>query len=240
MKFLKFFNFKRKKIGAILIEFAFAIPILSGALFFMTDAPRYYYIKSKMRSSVHFAANMIQNISQFKKNKKLTCADLSNIFCASFINQYSGVQLYAMGGNVYPLGHSFSAYVYYVECYDTNKARVVWAWHNQNVAESPAQCTSEFLSANHGNSMVRYVSEQSSPEAIYKNGEDKLTMVKGDAKIIIELSLIPKSVSKKEAAQKSFGFIMMPIRPSVGESYFSTVTIITPKPGLFDEIPPAS
>ncbi len=235
MKFFRFLKLKVKDSGAILIEFAFAIPILSLTLFFMTDAPRYYYIKAKMHNSTHFAANMIQNISQFKSDKRISSTDLSRIFCAAFINQYSGVQLYATGSNVYPLGYSFSAYVYYVECYDdSNKARVVWAWHNVDVSE-PEKYEYEILEGNHTDSIVTY--SATTPSSIYRKGTEELTMEKGDAKIIIEVALVPKGSSTGDDKSR-FGFLMMPIKPSVGSSYFNTVVVITPNPGLFDETPP--
>ena len=65
--------------GAILIEFAFAIPILIIVLFFMLDVPMAYRISTKLQKTSELFAEMILNINRHKESRGIAKTDLENI-----------------------------------------------------------------------------------------------------------------------------------------------------------------
>ncbi len=53
---------KNQNAGAILIEFAFSIPVLIAILYFILDGPNLRLYQLKLKNSAYLAVNMIQNI----------------------------------------------------------------------------------------------------------------------------------------------------------------------------------
>lgn len=234
-------NLQKKKKGSILIEFAFAIPILSSVLFFMTDAPKYYYLRTKMNNSTYFAVNLIQNVTQQSRVPKISSKELINIISAAVMNQFNA----RVGNGKYDV----SAYLYYIECKDdrasidsleNNTAEVIWCWHTDSLevangnrytcySKQGLKGTIPFSQNVFNNSIINYSGNTASK---IMSG---FKIAKGDGKIILELGLVPKSSVKPK---KAFGFLMMPVIPTCGKSYFNKAIGFTPKPFLFDETPP--
>ncbi|MDR0968279.1 MAG: hypothetical protein LBL99_01430, partial [Holosporaceae bacterium] len=84
------------------------------------------------------------------------------------------------------------------------------------------------------------------PSEIYPT----LSIKSGQVKIIVEVNLIYSSGYKfgdgsscgNVAPNRAFGFWMLPLYgrvPNGDASYFNTVVIFTPKPGLFNETKPS-
>ncbi len=197
----------------------------------MTDAPRYYYMRSKMNASLHYAVNLIQNATQQNPNPKITSKDLIEILSASMLNQFN-----ARAGNG---SYDVSAFVYYIESgngattqsSEDNPAKVVWCWHVDSL-EASKNNASRCVSSPSGfyNSMIN-ASGRTATDIM--NG---FKIANGDGKIILEIGFVPKGKN----AMKAFGFLAMPVRPTCGSSYFNKAVGFTPRPFLFDETQPAS
>ncbi|MDR2794276.1 MAG: hypothetical protein LBB12_00685 [Holosporaceae bacterium] len=158
--------------------------------------------------------------------------------------------------------------------------KIVWAWRSTDANEAPAKCTGKFITGQDPDSLINFPNTSKKAMEIYANDEDTMQMANGDAKIIVELALVPKNYATtsklsgtdknpeapmdassessmdassgsssngnnaesagNDSTRKRFGFLMLPIRPSKGNSFFNTVIIFTPKPGLFSETKPGT
>ena len=237
--------------GAILIEFAIAIPLLVMVMFFMSDAPRHYHIKSKMRHSAHFAANLTQNVTLDQANSKVSRRNLLSIFSSSVMSHFNGLQLFEQRSGAYALGHTLSVNVYYVECTDpnasmesvgSNQAHVVWRWTIDDWSiNSSISDTSSLTFSGDGNSLQSSNSIVNTSATLAGNIINGFQIARGDAKIIIEIGLVARDFSNSANTNSSkhrFRFAMLPIVPSVENVYYNTVVVLTPRPGLFDELGP--
>lgn len=67
--------------GAILIEFAFVVPVLFSLIYYVQDLVRHMQIQERMQFAAQFAAQKIasnvQNIARIEGNV-LDCSDLAN------------------------------------------------------------------------------------------------------------------------------------------------------------------
>lgn len=114
---LNHYNFiKNSKSGAILIEFAFAVPVLFSLIYYAHDL----YLLKKTQTQVDFMAeimaNVIQNISQNRTDKQITRRDLSYARAAAGLTYYGGSTHYTVNNSDWrPLGSSLEFYVYLVK-----------------------------------------------------------------------------------------------------------------------------
>ncbi|MDR1235406.1 MAG: hypothetical protein LBJ96_00205 [Holosporaceae bacterium] len=200
---------------------------------------------ARMREKVKFVgyemANILQNISQNRVDKKITKDDIKHAVAAAYLSVYQGKTMYTTSRLCTPLGHASSGNLYCVKGLENGNASVIWChrWHSANNSPSPAEITIENRDSR---SIVNMGSN--SPSKIYPD----LRIQKGEMKILVEVcfhyskssgygftdSRMCADVSSKTA----FGFFVLN-PPRKGDSiYFNTVVIFTPKPGLFDDTAP--
>ena len=176
IKFLKRLKLlKKKNVGAILIEFAFAIPVLIAILYFIMDAPLLRLYQLKLKNTAYFAANLIQNISDQRENRAITKRDLNQITICSFANIYRGLSIFNENHSQY--GH---IYAYYVVGDDNDKATVKWVWDSGEPGidpNNPKNSNSYTSGASVNNSIVKF-----STSAVANTIHKDLTIKKGEVK----------------------------------------------------------
>lgn len=82
-KILKNLKFPNSK-GAVLIEFAFGVSVLTTLIFYMQDLYRARYLKERMKFVGTEIVNILQNISQNRSDKTITKADIRVCQSCSF------------------------------------------------------------------------------------------------------------------------------------------------------------
>jgi Flp pilus assembly protein TadG len=209
-----------RRCGAILIEFAFAIPVLVSVLFLAVDAPRFYYMKYKVKNAVYMATSILQSGSV----KNVTWNDLSQIFSAAFFNHFPGTSQY-YADSKWAMGYTKIVHVYYVVGAADKKAEIKWAWKSKETAPNPKDEGSVFTTSQ-ATSVVTFQPPGSDSSSIYKY----LSLNKGETRIIIDAGFYLTNTAN---AKQNMGFLFLPVRPSNGTSYFNYVLIFTPKKGLF-------
>ena len=257
IKFLKKLKLlKKKNIGAILIEFAFAIPVLIAILYFIMDAPLLRLYQLKLKNTAYFAANLIQNISDQRENKTISKKDLNQITICAFANLYRGLSIFNPNHSQY--GH---IYAYYVVGDDNDKATVKWVWDSGEPGTNPNNPTGSnaYTSGTSINNSIVKFSSAAVANTIHKD----LTIKKGEVKIILDVSIIipmaatyvapTTQINQNNAAAPiarsdeirhspagRLGFYLIPVKNMRGtvNSFLNYVLIFSPKPGLFSATPP--
>jgi len=244
-QFLKPRNEEELSRGAILIEFAVCMPVLIILLFYINDLVKLKRYYSQNEFMAQQMANIIQNISQKRgasdpTKLKITQIDLAYAFALSHQTMYPGTTMY-YSGQGHGSFHLPLANIYYVKGTDDGKASCIWragVWTSSNSVISPKTLCHDATHAGVNNSIVKYKSNVS-PEEIYP----QLKTNSGDEKIIIELfsqwraSFKDNSGNKKNSLKEALGlYIATPKHIGTNpSSFFNTVVIFTPKPGLFDD-----
>ncbi|MDR2157893.1 MAG: hypothetical protein LBO02_01075, partial [Holosporaceae bacterium] len=234
---------KKTRIGVILVEFAFAMPVLIALLYYMHDLPRLKQINSRMSFCAYCMASMLQEVSQNRENKKITVADLKNVATSAFLTIYPGKTTYPTSLQKFIYGHFLDCFVHCVKGVNGN-ASVLWnkrmcSYNYTGAGPSDIYCGS--FTGSHWSSMVK-CQQNVAPSSICKD----LTIKNGETKIIVEcLSYVDLNYGFTDgrpgstSARERFGFWIMNIKPRGGTcGYFNQVVIFTPKPGLFDETQP--
>ena len=230
--------------GSILMEFAVCMPILIILLFYIHDLVKIKRYYSQTEFMAQQMVNIIQNMSQKRRTSdstklKLTQTDLTYAFALSHQTMYPGTIMYYSGkGN--GSFHLPLANIYCVKGIENGKASCMWragVWASGTSVTSPKKLNHDMTRAGVGNSIIKYKSNVL-PEEIYS----QLKINSGDIKILIELfsqwsasytnNVGNKKNSLKEALEL---YIATPKQVRTNPaSFFNTVVIFTPKPGLFD------
>jgi len=230
--------------GAIIVEFAVAVPIFVILIFYAHDLVLYTRLYAKTKFCAYCIANMIGSVSQNRNNKKITMTDLQNIRCAASLIAYPGKTGYAIKGTgdgaCRSIGHFLSLYIYCVIGTGNNKGKCVWRWDSNYLNTSPSNSGSFNSLSDNSYAVVRYKNNETDTKNIWKD----LTIENGEMKIIIETSLRTGLCSYSDGQRvssvpisKRFGFwLITPTCPTpIGHgSHFHSVVIFSPKPGLFD------
>ncbi|MDR1334335.1 MAG: hypothetical protein LBJ71_03890, partial [Holosporaceae bacterium] len=118
---------KHADVGAILMEFAFVIPMLIAIVYYFHDIPRYRRMQTKMELCNHCAVSLIQNISQGRESKAITKKDIAYINAISMLPYWGkeGINQYNENGALFPGYYSYPM-IYYVKGTGENKAKIIW------------------------------------------------------------------------------------------------------------------
>ena len=180
---------KKPKIGAILIEFAFAIPVLVSILYFILDGPGLRLYQLKLKNTAHFAVNLLQNLTDQREDKFINVNDLKRVTLSAFSNIYrSSLMLKDSRKKGYPLGHYGHIYVWCIFGNEDGTASVKWVWASGAPGVTPTGCSSSIFkeSSNELNNSIIKFGKSVTPTYIYKD----LVINPGEIKIILEVSLI--------------------------------------------------
>ncbi|MDR0678559.1 MAG: hypothetical protein LBF44_03425 [Holosporaceae bacterium] len=241
---------KKAHLGVILIEFALAIPILIAFLYYVHDLPKYERIQSKMQFCSHCAVNMIQNVTSGRANKAVTKKDMSYIFPITMLPYWgSGTRQYGTSHSRLASGYYGFGILYYVKGVGSNKAKIIWALSANDDGKPPGT----------GNPLFSTSTIPYSPIQVDFNVEYNseyilpgLTIKAGEVKMLYETMIWSISGVKKpdgtviwsggSPSPSLFGlYLIMPKKVIDFKNYyncFRTVTIFTPRPGLFFENSP--
>lgn len=252
--------------GAVLLEFAFSIPVLILLLMGLHDVFVISHMQDKSRLVAHEMASMLQNISQNREDKKITQDDIKRITCAAYLSIYPGTTMYSTtsGKRQHKYAHYPQPYIACVKSSSTNdvstegskkvdstqsstKASTIWhigASPDVNTAD-PTKCTMMTLNTDIGRLAVNFDTNVD-PSAIYQG----LKMKPNEVKILVDSNLFLEinnrvtqySDGRKPTLKGSCGLRLLK-PPHLQRGYcihmFHSVAIFSPKKGLFDEQKPS-
>lgn len=250
VKFLKKDLAENRK-GAILIEFAFCVSVLMILIFYAHDLFQLSRYHKQSEFIAHQTANMLQNVSQNRTDKKITINDLKNITAATYQTFYPGTTMYYQGqGHVF--GHYPHPVIFLVKGLDNGNASCMYLSYATTADKgntSPAKMRSESYSydwAGLQGAMLVHFKTNVAPSDIYPG----LKINPGETKIIVESMIwwnrgrFSDGRSGNISPREVFSLLLVPpkIYANNGNennaSYMHGVAIFTPKSGLFDETPP--
>ncbi|MDR2781235.1 MAG: hypothetical protein LBB21_02125 [Holosporaceae bacterium] len=226
------------------------MPVLIAVVYYLHDIPKYRRMQSRIELVTHEMASILQNISQKRKDKRITFDDIKYAMSAAFLTVFPGVTQYPDKGlgkpvSAFPVGYFPTIYVYCViGNSDGTKASVIWLKHAYTDYYSVGR-RGGVECADHVGSIVRYRTD-SDPSSIYPG----LKIASNEIKIIVECSFCYHQYSNWSFSnntlcssvpiEKAMGFYFMQLKRKTQrmEDYLSTVVIFTPKSGLFDNNAP--
>ena len=213
----------------------------------------------RMDFVAHQMAGIIQNISQNRADKKITITDLVDAGKLAYLTVFPGNTVTPQECQIYPFGYHTFYTIFYVKGMDNNVAGVIWAisfagdggeedhtWSSLNGRKNGVWYKLSYANYGEIDRMVTKFSKNVAPSQIHPN----LVIQKDEVKIIVECSLLyctERSFTDGRQCsqvpfQKVFGFYVISpkyvARNGNFYSFFNSVVIFTPKPGLFSETPP--
>ena len=231
--------------GAILVEFAFAVPILFVIIYYLLDLAKIKQYDSRMEFVVRQMAQILQLVSN---GRPITQKHIKYAVGAAYLSFYPGTALYSTSGATGPYyGPGFAhGKIYYVVCDNGGKASVQWCmqWQLGGGTSRGTDPNSIAVSSitEDARSLIR-TKLSVTPSEIYP----PLSMNPGEKKIILEafIYFAPNTGYQKVggkswgSVQNEFGFYIISPKPArTTEFYFDKVVMFSPRPGLFSETPP--
>ncbi|MDR1982461.1 MAG: hypothetical protein LBQ08_01520 [Holosporaceae bacterium] len=220
LNFLIYFALKKFKLllkksrGAILIEFAFAIPVLVLVLYFGTDVPLAYRISLKLQKTSELYAQMLINMLH-KHGSKVLSEDYLN-----GISKSVGLTLPGIARSK-KLPFNLSTYIACIVGKGDDKFKVLWCINvNNNLEENSVTC----LSDKYDYSTVNVNS------ASYTGSIKKLKIQNGEKKLLIE-TVVWYTDTSKRGFNTYFYLLTIPgktIFPSNAKIFGDRTAIITP------------
>ncbi len=188
-------------------------------------------------------ANVIQNISQKRTDKRITQTDFTYAFAVSHQTMYPGKTMY-YSGKGHGIFHLPLANIYCVKGIENGKASCLWragVWTNSDSVISPETLLHDVTQAGVNNSIINYKTNASASE-IYPN----LKIDSGEIKVIVELfsewnTYFKDNVgNQKSSLKEALGLYAITPKCRIKNPYafFNTVVVFIPKMGLFSEDPP--
>lgn len=238
--------------GSILIEFAICIPIFIILLFYINDLVRLKRWHSQTEFVAQQMANIIQNISQKRSNKKITANDIKYAVSAAYLSAFPGTSRFTSNkvtNSTGELGYNPLGLIYCVQGITDSTAKVRWVkrFHMAGITYNPSQVA---IDNTINRSNVKNLSN-ASPSEIYPT----LRIEKDQIKIIIECAIHYSQASGYSFADgrrtasvspsQAFGLKLYKLSPPVTRDgtnndaiYFHSAVIFTPNPELFNETAP--
>jgi hypothetical protein len=216
----KFKFLSKKSRGAILIEFAFAIPVLILVLYFGTDVPLAYRISLKLQKTSELYAQMLMNMLQKQGERVLSENYLINIS--------RGVGLILPGASKGSLPFYLSTYIVCIVGISNDKFKVLWSIQvNNNLENNQITCL---------NDKYDY-SVLSVDSAAHTGNIKKLKIQKGEKKLLVE-SVAWYTDTSKRGFNKYFYLLAIPGKMKNSTRIFGDRTaIITPLEPIPDTSP---
>ena len=244
-------NFKQQSKGAILIEFAFCMPVLILLIYYMHDLFKIQRYYSQTEFVAYQMVQMIQSISQNRESKTITANDLRYITSAAYLTIFPGTTMFWQGKGLHFVCAPHPL-IYYVKGNSDGTATTVWGiafWTSESTVVSPAKMKIDAWSSTHDLSRIN-MGTNVPPSQIYPT----LKIKPGEVKIIVEAVIFFhtgfKDVNGKSGytPQKVFGcHLLSPkhwrnqngyLSKSQRMAFFNSVVIFSPNPGLFSETAP--
>jgi hypothetical protein len=223
----------------IFIEFAIAIPVLMAIFYYLHDVPKYKRMQSRMEFCASCMANILQNMSQNRIDKRITLADFGYAVQMAFMSIYPGKTMYEVSERVHEYGHFPMTSISCIRGRDNGNIDILWKKIVYVEKVSPLYFTGH--------------SSRSSIPAPGLNINSNLifpgfSINSGQMKIVLECAIFfqndyyysfPNRSCDGVSTREAFGFCVF--APEVGygtvnaKTHFNTLVIFTPKPGLFGD-----
>lgn len=236
--------------GAILIEFAFSIPVLITLLLYIHDLYQIKNIQNTIKSIGYQMINMIQNVSIRRSDRLITNLDLNNSSIAAFLSYFPGTTGISttQDGKTYAKGMYGFFILWYLKGVGNNKAKVCWTrslnWQCGNESSICSYALNEWTSVPQIQS-----SKESNKDIDVSTIRDELLIEKDEIKMVLEISLFvggpggspfyyPDGTDVYDVSrQKRFGFFVIdPPKPyNATRTVFNTVFVFSPRPDIFNE-----
>lgn len=217
---------KKRKRGAILIEFAFGMPILVLMMYFCLDVPRAYQFINKLRTCSEMAADLITNVYSYEGDTAISIEELKYVSRA--------LEIYFFGNPTtkkQEYGFNISTYVTCVTGTEDGKFKINWAVGVDN--DISERKISAYRSIKGTIKMEGFTSTKSSKiSSDLNNTEFKdFAVQNGDTKLIVEAFVWRKSENRGFNKQ----FYMMSLPMTLVDNKF---VVVTPPNGLVSELHP--
>ena len=227
--------------GAIIIEFAFSIPVFIALIYYLHDVPKLQRYQQQMDFVAQQVAQMLQNVSQQRTNKRITRQDMINVVRAAYLTIFPGISMLAPKKDTIPLGFFVHCLIYYIKGEPNGKASTKWVLLFY-ITQGPYVNVSIYKDISGQQSVAPSVI---SPSLTIKNGEVKMLVV-SELQYAKPFSFADGRKCRDVSFREAFGFLIHDPRPydTNGHShtdlcnFFTSHTIFTPAAGLFDETRP--
>lgn len=225
-------SLRRGSVGAILIEFSIAVPVLFTLIYYIHDLPRYKQLQERMSFAAHEIASALQNIARIK-GSAITSTDLNNAVRLANLSVFPGKTQYSQGNSWTgaPLGYISVTRVHYVEGTGPNKAEIKWYCRNHPLGVDKYYIDRHTSENYEGETKIQ--SWGGKPEDIYPS----LKLAESEAKIIVEHRL---ETNKRDS--RIFGLYLIDPLKSYGinnnSQLFNSIVIFSPVPGAFSATVP--
>ena len=175
-------NRLRKSVGAILIEFAFAIPVFLVLLYYIHDLPKLRLLQRKMQFVAYEMSSILQNIAKQRQaaGTVITKQDIANTMKLVYLSIYTGNTIDGtVSPSKFPLGHYPYIGLMMVQGTGNNTAIGKWRLRSWGGIKS---CTMEGFGGGNG---LSWSSKETSSTTFYP----KLSISQGENKIILQCVL---------------------------------------------------
>ncbi|MDR2781306.1 MAG: hypothetical protein LBB21_02500 [Holosporaceae bacterium] len=229
-------------IGAIFVELAITIPAFAATLYYLHDIPKYKRTYSKMKFCANCMISILQNISQERSDKRVTFTDIKNSVAASYLTIYPANSEFNTERNTAIFGHVPMGFIYLVKGNSNGTASILWGnrFHMAYTSYSPKEITidTDFYTTLIG----RYSNVAPSlicPDLKIGNGENKIIIECGYHyyNYTTAYKFTGGQNAKNVPSKSAFGFLTLYPKANNLYSYFNTIVIFTPKPGVLDGVP---
>lgn len=226
--------------GVILIEFAICVPILILLLFGLHDI----FVMAQMQNKTNFVAHeivqMIQNVSQGRKDKKITKKDLEYMSRFASYTIYPGKTGRCLLYDCSFYGHFQAMNLFYIKGESDGKASCLWiAYYIPHQPSSPIYIYNGHTIPSVVLSGIANTIESSSIWPTLSINEGEVKMIVEVYNYWFEPNASFLNGTKPSSAKQVFGtYLLEPKCYSGRSAFFNSVAIFTPKRGLFDETPP--
>ena len=190
-------------------------------------------------------ANIIQNISQKRTDKRIYISDLKHAFCLAHLSLYPGTSMFWKNKGR-ELVHQPELFVAYVTGNNDGTASCHWFFHPYTSDKTfPSDIKYEVNTKEHQGTLIN-LKKNVAPSEIYPS----LKVSPGEKKIILESTVLYQDTYtdnngyKPGSAKKALGYFLLDKQPEKFTTknndgwYYHSVVIFTPKDGLFSENPP--
>lgn len=223
--------------GAVVLELAISIPVFLGLLYYIHDVPKYQRIHNRIKFCTICAANMFQNISMHRSDKKIYQRDLYKIRAASAIPFFGTVTNMKFGSSA---NYWWACYFICLQGVGTNQARIKWRVRQ---ADNGLPTASSGFS-DHTNQLTAFPQSYSTTINTQTIGSG-FSINNEEFVIISEMSLVPAYPNPPTNAKKYYNFLVLSPRPLKSAAnyakccFFDNFTPFSPKPGLVTTTAPS-
>lgn len=238
-------NRLREKIGAVLIEFAFAIPVFLVLLYYIHDLPKHKLLARKMQFVTNEMSAILQNIALQRSNEGSVIKknDFLNAMRLAYLSIFPGNTMTWLGNNCWPLGYGPYAAAIYVKGTGNGIGQGKWIVKTMGDNGYEIYVDKQIATVcNLGFSEQNTAAKKFWPTLNINTNESKVILqclLCYDKSGLWGMKFKDGTPCRNVSPCKAFGFLLFnPTGVGTGRGgFFPSVTIFTPQAG-FSETPP--